>query len=71
MECVSCGQEVDPERAEFLAESGRQVSCIHCTNELPRVCFMDYSHKTAPSLVIVGTKAESIRLATRAFKRKR
>lgn len=71
MDCVSCGLEVDQERAEFLVDSGRQVSCIHCSNELPKVCFMDYSHKTAPSLVVVGANPESIRLATRAFKRKR
>ncbi len=32
---------------------------------------MDYSHKTAPSLVVVGNNAESVRLASNAFKRKR
>ena len=71
MECVSCGLDVDPERAEFLVEGGRRVTCMGCSMEQPKVCFMDYSHKTAPSLVVVGTNPESIRLATRAFKRKR
>ena len=72
MECVSCGLDVDPERAEFLVECGRRVTCMGCSMEQPKVCFMDYSEgKTAPTLVIVGTNPESIRLATNAFRRRR
>jgi hypothetical protein len=69
--CVRCGSVVDSERAEALTEFGIAVTCKSCSTEMPRVCFMDYSHKTAPSLVVVGNNAESVRLASNAFKRKR
>ena len=66
-----CGAEIDPDRAEFLAEKNRPMVCLSCSSEQPKVCFMDYGHKTAPSLVVVGTDRESVRKAERAFRRAR
>jgi hypothetical protein len=71
MTCISCGQSIPAERAEFLAEHGKACVCVHCSAEKAKVCFLDYSHKTAPSLVVVGTNAEAIRLASNAYKRRR
>ena len=71
MTCTRCNSEVDNDRAEFLRETGRPVVCITCSGEQAKVCFMDYGHKTAPSLVVVGTNPESIRKAERAFRRAR
>lgn len=71
MTCIRCGLPIPDERAEFLLETGKDQACINCTREQPKTCFLDYSHKTAPSLVVVGTDPESIRLARRAFKRQR
>jgi hypothetical protein len=69
--CISCSKPIPEERAEFLAEAGKACVCVHCSSEQHKVCFLDYSHKTAPSLVVVGTNPEAIRLASNAYKRRR
>lgn len=47
-------------------------TCIGCTNTKPKVALMNYSHKTAGSVVIIdGGNQENIRIARRAFERKR
>lgn len=71
MSCVNCNGYVDPERAEALTEFGKPVTCKGCSMDTPRVCFMDYSHKTAPSLVVVGNNPEQVRLASNAYRRRR
>ena len=71
MTCISCAKPIPEERAEFLAEAGKASVCVHCSAEKAKVCFLDYSHKTAPSLVVVGTNPESIRLANNAYRRRR
>lgn len=71
MHCKLCQQTMPNERAEFLISAGKPVVCISCSNERPVITFMDYSHKTAPSLVIVGDNKEQVRMATRAYRRAR
>jgi hypothetical protein len=71
MATCGCGAEIHPDRAEFLLETGKALTCMTCSSERPKVCFMDYGHKTAPSLVVVGTNSEAIRKAERAFRRAR
>jgi len=69
--CVVCGFEVDPDRAEFLEDRKKPVKCMPCSGERPNVVFLEYGHKTAGSVVVVGTDPEQIRLARRAYKRER
>ena len=69
--CIRCGRAIDPDRAQFLTETGKPATCKACSTEQAAVCFVDYAHKTAGNLVIVGTNAEQVRLATRAYKRAR
>lgn len=71
MTCIHCSSPVDPDRAEFLRETRRPAVCMSCTGESPKLVFSEYGHKTAPSLVVVGTDPEAQRLALRAFKRAR
>lgn len=71
MTCIHCGQELDPGRADFLAENSRPLVCMSCSSERPKVCFVSYDHKTAGHLVVVGNDPEQVRLATRAYKRQR
>jgi len=69
--CVLCGLEVDPDRADFLEGRKKPVKCMPCSGEQPNVVFLEYGHKTAGSVVIVGNNPEQIRLARRAYKRER
>jgi hypothetical protein len=71
MTCRQCNKDMPDARAEFLMSQGKPITCVSCSTEKPKVCFLDYSHKTAPSLVVVGNDPESVRLAQRAFKRQR
>ena len=71
MTCKSCQSFIDPEREEFLKETNRDHVCSECSHEVGRVGFMDYAHKTAPSLVFVPADPEAIRLARRVFCRSR
>lgn len=71
MNCIRCNAEVCADRVEFLTSCHKPVTCVSCSSELPKVCLFDYSHKTAGSLVVVGTDAEQIRLARRVYCRSR
>jgi hypothetical protein len=69
--CNLCHSEVDPDRAEFLAETGRPSVCLSCTGERPKLVLMEYGHKTAGYAVAVPSNPEAERRALRAFKRAR
>lgn len=69
MTCAKCNMEIDSDRAEFLSDTGRPHLCVKCTSESPLLTLMEYSHKTAPSLVVVPHGSED--RALRAFKRSR
>jgi hypothetical protein len=71
MTCNSCGEPMPQARAEFLFSQGKRIVCVNCSTEKAKTCFTSYDHKTAGHLVIVGTDPEQIRLAERAYKRKR
>lgn len=69
--CSVCHSPIDPERLEVLPDT---IYCVTCARShvSKRVAFMDYSHKTAPQLVVIeGTDEEGLRRAKRAFKRAR
>lgn len=72
MICIYCNSVIPEGRLEFLVETGRRLVCIDCTNESKAVGFMDWGHKTAPSLVMVPANAkETIRKLDRANRRAR
>lgn len=71
MTCTLCTGPMDPDRAEFLRETGRPVVCMSCTGEAPKLVLMEYGHKTAGYAVAVPNDPEAQRLALRAFKRAR
>lgn len=70
--CISCYDQIDSDRYEFLVEFKRPMICKYCSTETRAVGFMDWGHKTAPSLVMVPSNAkEKIRILHRANKRAR
>jgi hypothetical protein len=70
--CKYCREFIDEDRLEFLVESGRPLVCTNCSTEGRAVGFMDWRHKTAPSLVMVPFNAkETIRILDRANRRAR
>lgn len=72
MNCVSCFGNIDKERHEFLIEFRRPMVCKNCSTEKRAVGFMDFSHKTAPQLVLCPANAkETIRILHRANRRSR
>lgn len=71
MECKVCGVALCDERVEFLLSAGKHLVCVGCTTESHRLTLMDYSHKTAPSLVVIGGNKEQVRMARRAYRRAR
>jgi hypothetical protein len=72
MNCVYCRSIIDLDRYEFLIETGRETVCKTCSVENRAVGFMDWGHKTAPSLVMVPSNAtETIRKLNRANRRSR
>jgi hypothetical protein len=72
MTCIYCNSMIPQSRLEFLQETNRRLICIDCTNESRAVGFMDWGHKTAPSLVMVPSNAkETIRILHRANRRSR
>jgi uncharacterized protein YaiE (UPF0345 family) len=72
MTCIYCHSLIPEGRLEFLQETGRRLVCIECSNESKAVGFMDWGHKTAPSLVMVPSNAkETIRILDRANRRAR
>ena len=72
MTCIYCNSMIDNDRLEFLTETGRTLVCKDCSVEKKAVGFLDWSHKTAPSLVMVPANAtETIRILDRANRRAR
>ena len=72
MNCIYCKTNVGFDRYEFLVETGRKLICKDCSVENRAVGWMDYGHKTAPSLVMVPANAkETIRKLDRANRRSR
>jgi len=72
MRCVSCHFRIDHERAEFIKEFKRPQVCRSCSTEQRAVGYMDFSHKTAPQLVMCPANAkETIRVLRRANRRAR
>jgi hypothetical protein len=72
MNCIYCKNCVGVERYEFLAETNRNIVCKDCSVENRAVGYMDFAHKTAPSLVMVPSNAkETIRILNRANRRAR
>ena len=67
--CIHCYQELAPDRAEFLRETGRPLVCLSCSRESSRLVLMEYAHKTAGYPVIVPRGDES--KALRAYRRAR
>jgi len=69
-ECRICKASIPDERVEATGSD----LCIACaeTRVGRRVGFMDYGHKTAPSLVMLqADDTEAVRRASRAFRRAR
>jgi hypothetical protein len=72
MNCIYCKNDVGVDRYEFLLETNRKIICKECSVEGRAVGFMDWGHKTAPSLVMVPSNAkETIRILDRANRRAR
>ena len=72
MLCNYCKSVIDEDRLEFLVEYNRPMVCKDCSVEQRAVGFMDWGHKTAPSLVMVPANAtETIRKLDRANRRAR
>jgi hypothetical protein len=72
MVCNYCKGSIPEGRVEFLTEYNRPMVCIECSSEERRVGYMDWNHKTAPSLVMVAANAkETIRILDRANRRAR
>jgi hypothetical protein len=60
------------DRYQFLIETNRKIICRECSTENKAVGFMNYSHKTAPDLVVCPANAkESLRILHRANRRAR
>ena len=69
MGCEICGKQIDPERLEVLPMTTR---CVAHANATKRIGLMDFSHKTAPVLVLLDPNdKESVRRAKRVFHRSR
>ena len=72
MLCNYCKSVIDEDRVDFLTEYNRPMVCKDCSVEQRAVGFMDWGHKTAPSLVMVPANAtETIRKLDRANRRAR
>lgn len=69
--CISCSSPVDHERADFLRDTGRAVTCPSCSAERPRLVLMEYGHKTAGYAVAIPPSREAERLAVRCYRRAR
>jgi hypothetical protein len=72
MNCIYCRNCVGVDRYEFLVETSRNIVCKDCSVEDRAVGYMNFEHKTAPSLVMVPSNAtETIRILNRANRRAR
>jgi len=64
-----CKSEIDFDRVMFLQETGRPCVCLSCSEESPKLTLMEYGHKTAGYLVVVGKGDED--KAIRCYRRSR
>lgn len=72
MQCIYCQNTMDFDRYEFLVETGRKIICKNCSVENRAVGFMNFSHKTAPDLIVCPANAtETLRILHRANRRAR
>lgn len=72
MNCIYCKNSVGTDRYDFLIETGRKIICKECSLEQKAIGFMNYSHKTAPDLVLCPANAkETLRILDRANRRAR
>jgi hypothetical protein len=72
MTCNYCKNDIDKDRLDFLIEYNRPIVCKDCSVEKRAIGYMDWGHKTAPSLVMVPANAtETIRKLDRANRRAR
>jgi hypothetical protein len=72
MNCIYCKTDVGIDRYEFLVETGRKIICKECSVENRAVGFMNFSHKTAPDLIVCPANAkETLRILDRANRRAR
>jgi hypothetical protein len=72
MNCIYCQSDIDFDRYEFLMETGRKMICKDCSVENRAVGFMNFSHKTAPDLIVCPANAtETLRILHRANRRAR
>ena len=72
MNCIYCENDIDYDRYEFLVETGRKIICKNCSVENRAVGFMNFSHKTAPDLIVCPANAkETLRILHRANRRAR
>jgi len=72
MNCIYCDSDIDFDRYEFLVETGRKIICKNCSVENRAVGFMNFSHKTAPDLIVCPANAtETLRILHRANRRAR
>jgi hypothetical protein len=72
MNCIYCQNSMDFDRYEFLIETGRKIICKDCSVENRAVGFMNFSHKTAPDLIVCPANAtETLRILHRANRRAR
>jgi hypothetical protein len=68
-DCKVCGVRIHPERIEIIPNT---QTCTKHSSATARVGFMDYSHKTAPQLVMVNSDdKEGMRRAINVYRRKR
>jgi hypothetical protein len=67
--CIHCFQPITAERIDSL---GHVKVCVNCSQTPKHFGLMDFSHKTAGTVVIVnGNEKESIRRMKNAYTRKR
>jgi hypothetical protein len=70
IECAVCKTKMPIERLTVVGIA----TCINCTDQSGYTGFMNYSHKTAPEIVLIRNNrgnAEALRQARRANERKR
>jgi len=67
--CDTCNCVIPPARLEALPNT---TTCVGCSRVTTFVGFMDWSHKTAPELVVVNSSdTENLRRAQRINARAR
>jgi hypothetical protein len=67
--CTECGNDIGELRLECMPDTD---TCVKCSKATGYVGFMDWSHKTAPELVLINSAdKENIRRATAINERRR